>query len=296
MLGGIKVPEFLNAPPYKSEERKQKEVSDETAAQDAFETVDEKEDESFYENHCSLVNTVHKDLYDKKYFKCVKLPHNTAPAFEEYSSKYAAKRAVEEALREVYDAACDVFRTGSERCPLDTVAEYYHKILFRYFAAFGNQLQEFCEATDQLLVFREIQGILDGFKPAMKKELTRELEDDRDFYKMYKFDYFLDQIELEELDTRGYREGVLSIFEAVFTDSITYTAPDVITSIDEIERDVYERMKTFYRVAQSFYHQTLEALENELELLGKKLGPIQEEETVKEYLVRMLNTIKASEE
>jgi hypothetical protein len=139
---------------------------------------------------------------------------------------------------------------------------------------------------------KEIDGLVRGCGEYMKKEMTAELADNRDYYKLYDFDYFCNQVDIEENDSSLEENPVWHFLETVIAETKTYTFADVFASREEIEKDVNHNAEAFYKVAEDTFQERIRELEEKINLVGQGLDDMEKEENIAQYLVRM--TKKAS--
>lgn len=242
----------------------------------------------FYEQHSSLTNAVHKALYNTQYYRYYVLPTEDLSVFEEYSTEGDAKKAAAECIRKTYDAGSEMFDAHSEKCLMKDVVLYYGNVLQKYFGSFKNELENYCSSVGKQDVYEKIKDLAGNCKTFMQKALTRELEENRDYYEMYKFDYFVDQVKINEFDSSvGDTDIVISILETFFINTKTYTVSDIFTPQQEMEKDVNNRANSIHRVAKKCFGELVSDIESSMELLGRKLEPMEEEESIQAYLERM---------
>lgn len=243
----------------------------------------------FYEEHSSLANAVHRRLHDVEYYNYYSLPMAEISLMEDYRTEDAAKKAAAKYLRTTYDAGSALFDAKNENCIMKDLVSFYENMTQGYFDSFEKELQDYCESAGKQDIYEKVKGIVKNCKATMQEALSEELEESKDYYEMYKFEYFADQVDIEEFDTSiGDDDMLMSIIETLFMDTRSYSITDFITPIDEMGKDVNARANTFHKVAQKCYNELVVSdIEGNMELLGKELEPIKDKESIGEYLKRM---------
>ena len=104
---------------------------------------------------------------------------------------------------------------------------------------------------------------------------------------MYQFDYFMDQVEMEEHDNRISDGGLLRALEALTGGSIQYTITDIHSAISEMEDDINDHANTFFNTAQSEYQYYCQEIEELIQEIGNDFSKRKEDESVSGYLQRL---------
>ena len=125
--------------------------------------------------------------------------------------------------------------------------------------------------------------------PYLRKGLHDELAESSDFYEMYDFQYFVDQVDIEEFDSSIETDFLFSILENIFTETKTYNVSGVFSSFMEIEQDANDKAGTLHNEAKSLFRELLVGISGILDEIGKDL-PESDEKTTGDYLKRILRT------
>ena len=104
---------------------------------------------------------------------------------------------------------------------------------------------------------------------------------------MYQFDYFMDQVEIEEHDYRISEGGFLRALETLAGGSIQYTITDIHSAISEMEEDINDHANTFFNTAQSEYQYYCQDIEELIQEIGSDFSEQKENESVSDYLQRL---------
>ena len=101
-------------------------------------------------------------------------------------------------------------------------------------------LQKLYELHRKSDCFRTFKDKITHSSKNLLELFQTELSDNTDYYAMYRFQYFLDQVEIEEHDYRVMEGGFWRSLETLISGSIQYTISDIHTPISEMEGDLNE--------------------------------------------------------
>jgi hypothetical protein len=277
-IEGIDIPESVD--------EEKEDFAERTAAKSGY--------DFFYENHSPLANAFHSDfrLRHRQFWENIFLPYNESIVSKDYHTMGEAKQAVREFLRKGYDEGNALFEVEGSKSLTRKVVAHYKEELETYYSLFSRELHDYCNTAGKMELLKEIDGLVRGCGEYMKKEMTAELADNRDYYKLYDFDYFCNQVDIEENDSSLEENPVWHFLETVIAETKTYTFADVFASREEIEKDVNHNAEAFYKVAEDTFQERIRELEEKINLVGQGLDDMEKEENIAQYLVRM--TKKAS--
>ena len=117
--------------------------------------------------------------------------------------------------------------------------------------------------------------------------ITYLLLDNRDYYSMYDYNYFLEQTSIEKHDFRVSDDVFFKLIETVVADNIEYTIEGIFDPINEMEKDVNDYANTFFGAALSKYKAYTDEIETLIDSIGHGLPPFNKDETINDYLERM---------
>ena len=172
----------------------------------------------------------------KNYYKTshIRLPYDFSAVNKAFNSKYTAKQKLTEYLRKPYNEALEIVNINSPKCVARETAKDYAEVIQGYFKQ--------TESEKQLL-----------------EKFNAELADNQDYYKMYDFDYFVDNVEIVKHDYRT-NDGILKFVESFLEGSIEYTYNGFMETVNEMEEDINKRITEFYKTAHEEYLAYLEEL------------------------------------
>ena len=143
---------------------------------------------------------------------------------------------------------------------------------------------------NQSHVFTKIKELTGHSHENLKKAFDAELLNSDDYYAMYDYSYFLNQTEIEEHDNRFSERGLFRSLETFIPDSIQYTIENTFAPINEMEKDLNDHAATFFNVAYQAYKDYVSNIETLLDAVGLGLSPMEENESIHDYLSRMLTS------
>ena len=205
--------------------------------------------------------------------------------FDSRSECTAAKKA---ALEKAYNEARRYISPGDSKCIAKAATEHYSKQIHDVFTPeVLDKLQNLCEIRKKTSLFQKLQEQIKQSKKALSSLFEAELHENADFYAMYQFDYFMDQVEMEEHDNRISDGGLLRALEALAGGSIQYTITDIHSAISEMEDDINDHANTFFNTAQSEYQYYCQEIEELIQEIGNDFSKRKEDESVSGYLQRL---------
>lgn len=192
------------------------------------------------------------------------------------------------ALEKAYNEARRYISPGDSKCIAKAATEHYSKQIHDVFTPeVLEKLQNLCEIRKKTSLFQKLQEQIKQSKKALSSLFEAELHENADFYAMYQFDYFMDQVEMEEHDNRISDGGLLRALEALAGGSIQYTITDIHSAISEMEDDINDHANTFFNTAQSEYQYYCQEIEELIQEIGNDFSKRKEDESVSGYLQRL---------
>lgn len=245
--------------------------------------------DDFAENHTELATAFHKALKIRRMIPRYSLPLNSSIASKFFTSKSECENAKKDALSKAYHKASDYVTPGNSKCFAKDATTYYCEILMDIFQPLMDDLQRLCSLTKNESLFKQIEDKVKNCKTNLNAAFEEELTDSADYYAMYNFDYFMDQVDVEEHDFCVSDDNTITkFFEALLTDNIQYTIPDILSTVREMEDDLNEHADTFFKAAHTEYENYVKKIEELIDMLGKNNMPaMNENESLKEYLSRL---------
>lgn len=242
--------------------------------------------DDFYEFHTPLATILHNKLKSYKLFNTYIAPYNSSVSGKFYKSKSECETVKEKYIRKAYDDAQRHFTSGSSTSIAKKTAEFYSKCIKSAFYDNRKKLEILCSIIGKSDEYNALDDKINKCHKNLLSEFDAELNDNRDFYNMYNFDYFIDQAYIEEHDYRISENALFRTVENLFTDSVKYTISNLHSVIHEIETDVDSNANTFYSTAFSIYNSYITEIEKILDIIGKELPDIDEGEEAEDYITR----------
>lgn len=244
--------------------------------------------DSFHESHSALATLFHNLLKTHRLYEHYHLPFNSSVMGTFYNSHSECNAAKKEALEKAYNKARRYVSPGDSKCIAKAATEHYSSHIHDVFTPeILEKLQTLCEIRQKAPFYQKLQDQIKHCKKDISSLLEAELLENADFYAMYQFDYFMDQVEIEEHDYRISEGGFLRALETLAGGSIQYTITDIHSAISEMEEDINDHANTFFNTAQSEYQYYCQEIEELLQEIGNDFSEQKENESVSDYLQRL---------
>lgn len=244
--------------------------------------------DSFHESHSALATLFHNLLKTHRLYEHYHLPFNSSVMGTFYNSHSECNAAKKEALEKAYNKARRYVSPGDSKCIAKAATEHYTSHIHDVFTPeILEKLQTLCEIRQKAPLYQKLQDQIKHCKKDISSLLEAELLENADFYAMYQFDYFMDQVEIEEHDYRISEGGFLRALETLAGGSIQYTITDIHSAISEMEEDINDHANTFFNTAQSEYQYYCQEIEELLQEIGNDFSEQKENESVSDYLQRL---------
>lgn len=243
--------------------------------------------DDFSENHSVLATAFHGLLKADRVRKDYRLPMDTSVAGTFFTSKAKCETAKKAVLKKAYDEAVQYITPGSSRCIVNTAVQHYSEHIGWCFSAVMDDLETYCQIVNKENIFREISEKIRNCNSHLRELFTKELSDNADYYKMYQFDYFMSQVDMEEHDYRVFEDFFSRMLETVLTDNVQYTITNITDSVFEMENDLNDYANTFFKTIHNDYLDYAAEIEELIDGIGKDLPEIKAGETLDDYLSRL---------
>mgnify|MGYP007112697476 FL=1 len=241
--------------------------------------------DSFHESHSALATLFHNTLKANRIYEVYSLPFNASVMKKFYNSRSECAAAKKTALEKAYNTASAYVTPGNSKCIAKYAATYYGTYIQELFAPqIMDALQKLYELHRKSDCFRTFKDKITHSSKNLLELFQTELSDNTDYYAMYRFQYFLDQVEIEEHDYRVMEGGFWRSLETLISGSIQYTISDIHTPISEMEGDLNEHAHTFFKAAHDEYRSYCREIEELLQQLGDNFRAKADEEALTDYL------------
>lgn len=260
-------------------------VSDEMA-EEAKKTAIKNGYDDYGEKNSPFATYFHNKLKSAIPFYNIHLPYSTSAASKRFKSKIAAQKELTELIKKPYDKAVNYITPGNSCCVAKTLSEQYAERIKAHFDPIAEQLKQLYSVKGKSDEYDKLYSLVNSAKKALYQAFETELNESSDYYRMYKFDYFVESVEIEKNDC-SYEESVFKIIERLVSDSVDYTYCGLFGTFSEIEKDLNDRVSSFYKYAYSEYKNFLRQIEEKIELLGDKLPEFSENEMIEDYITRI---------
>lgn len=213
---------------------------------------------------------IHK-LKCQKLFNSHRVSFDSTLARKSFKSKAECSNSKENCIRKAYDEANSYFISTSTNALSNEAAKYYSDNISSTLAPILPQLAAFSEQTNAQKHYALLCETIDQGYKNLLDEYTNELAENQDYYRMYKYEYFIDQVEIEEHDYRFSDNFFGKAIETLFTDSIEYTLSNLHETIGELNNDLEDHANTFYNTAYNIYKDYVKRIEKSIDSIVGKL-------------------------
>lgn len=242
--------------------------------------------DDYKDKNLPLATYFHNKLKNSFPFYGIRLPYNASIVSKRFKSKYTAEQELKETLKKPYDKAQSYLTVGNAISVSKTLSAYYSDFINNCFNPVIEQLKTLYSLKGKSENFNSLSELVRNSKKILLQKFEDELSNSADYYGMYKFDYFVDSVSIDKNDFR-VEKGFWGALEALVGDSIDYTYSDLYSTVCEMEKDVNDRLATFYKSAYAEYLAYLGKIEKEIEVLGSDLPEFNENEDIKAYITRI---------
>lgn len=270
--------------------------TDYSAASSSMEDATRKSNETTAEstvqaNQSPLTNAILKKLQTPPYSRTYFLPTDHVPLVQEFHSERECKNTAVQCLRKSYDFAQAHVTPGNEHCIAQETADYYVRVINHCFTPIIDSLEVYCQKANKDTVYKQLRSLLDQSERTLQLAFEKELRDSFDYYSMYQFNYFVDQIEIEEHDYRINEKGFFRLFETLVAQNIEYTFIGCLEAIGEMNLDLHRNLSTFFDAAYNEYNSLVSEIEFLTNVLGTELPELADDEEIDVYIRRVTSQV-----
>lgn len=198
---------------------------------------------------------------------------------ESYRSKATAKSAVRCVVDDAYGKANRIFKPGGKDCLASEAAKKYGRYLSQRVTPLLDRLDAVCVHDPQKKeVLSKLREKIARAESHLCEQFEEDLRENADYYKMYEKSYFIDKVEIEELDSgvdlfdSNLANGVARLF---FRD-VEYMATGLLEVMSELQDDMNSHAQMFFSSAHDEYRRFC----REIECIADELGRGVSDETL----------------
>ncbi|MDD6207424.1 MAG: hypothetical protein PUB10_02755 [Clostridiales bacterium] len=241
----------------------------------------------FSDTHSPLSSFFHRELKAVKLSRYYRLPFNNTATLETYHTKSECERARNACLEKAYDAANRYVSPGDSKNIAKDAATHYSDVIQQCFTPVIDHLKLLCHMTNHDTVFDQLSSLVKNSRKNLLALFEAELQDSSDYYRMYHFDYFLDQVDIEKHDYRVSDEGFFRLLETALCDHVEYSYKNAALAVNEMENDINDHAASFFNYAYTEYEHYTGEIEELIDSISKDLPTPEEEEDLAAYLTRI---------
>ena len=248
--------------------------------------------DDFSEQHSKLASLFHAAIPDNQYTHFCRLDVNhSAVSANFYINKIDARQMVQRVINKAYDQANALFDPTNNQSLSRKAAEWYAKQILNQGEGMVSRLHP-CRERSEFFAGRlsKLERLVSGCEKALRERFDQELRESSSYYEMYRRDYFLEQVEIEDHDynVNPFGSELLNGLTRLFFNDTQYTVKNLSETISELEEDARSHANTFFSCAYQMYRSYCREIETVAEEIGKelsddelqKLGLLRENRTV----------------
>lgn len=248
--------------------------------------------DDFQDQHTQLAGLFHKELNIERKPVIYRLPLDLQKATREYSSKYDCKKAIDSIIQKAYDKAGNYLTVGNSCSISKEMATFYSEHIHKTFDPHMVRLQQIASISKTQFAYDELKVLIQDSYKSLLNVFEQELLDSNDYYRLYKKQYFIDLVDINEYDARTCDTGIWGGLEKLLTDKIKYRmSPEISSSVQEMQKDLNDHCTTFFHAAHEEYYNYISEIEKKLDIIGLALPNPSQDENINRYLIRSCTTL-----
>ena len=247
--------------------------------------------DDFCENHTLFTSVIHEKL--KMFPLDFYCPIHAIGEgdYYEYDSRVECEEALYNRLKNAYDIANGYFDINSSKCFAVQAVEIYSERIENCFKPIVDELEMLCTIYNKSRLWESLNVLISNVKNNLMDVFNAEIADNKSYYAMYKFNYFIESTDI--IENEGYYvsdadDVIFSFLEKVMAPKSKFHYEGSLNSIMEMERDLNKNRVTFFNAVDNEYKKYVDRLEELIEQLSKVLPEMQVGEDMTTYLSRAL--------
>lgn len=229
--------------------------------------------DSFGETHNVFTTAVHEHLKINQcrsaFYTNFRLPLVT-DSYHMYKSRLECQNQRDKVLKKAYQLSEEYFDINSSKSILKKAVPFYVERITDTFQPIMAELERYSRLAGKTTEFEQLQALVAGCSQTFTKEFSEEITDNEEYYKMYRFQYFQDQVEIETHDNSiDYDDFTLNLFDKLLNRP-EYYCDGIFRVIQEMEEDVRDKADGFAGCAHSIYNAYVKRMEDVIAVITKQ--------------------------
>ena len=208
---------------------------------------------------------------NESYFKYHSLPVNEAVGQNDTFSYSDCNAARKKCINQAYSYASDRLSPANTCSISMDAASYYSQQLRMKLLPTLDYLKQLCSLVRLDMVYDMVIKAFQESEKDLLSKFKQELQENPDYYSLYKIEYFLEKVEIKENDYRYSEHPLGRLLERLITDNIEYTFEGAFESIQEMEDDLNKIAATFYKQAYITYTDYVSNVITIIEILDREI-------------------------
>lgn len=219
----------------------------------------------------SISGTYRNALECDAFTKYHSLPVLDAVGYNESYSYADCDAERRKCIKQAYNFAMDRLNTAKDTCIAKECANYYSQQLKAKLLPSLDYLKQLSDKVRLTMVYDTLYKLSQDSKDELLSKYNQELQDNPDYYSLYKIDYFIDKVEIKENDFRISEHPLGRFVERFVTKNIEYYFEGGYEAVMEMEDDLNKVLSTFYKQAHAKYLAYLSSLTPILDVLDREI-------------------------
>lgn len=218
----------------------------------------------------ALANKYHEKLKSDPLTFSVNLPYDISSLGSTYPSYSTCYSEAKSAISRAYEEANRYFDPKSKKSLAKECAKYYNNVIASAFKNKLPELEKLFQDVNKPEAYKKLCKLINSAKKKLKKIYNKELMEEAEFYQMYNFEYFMEQVEIVEMGNNTFDDNddfLGLVLRAIFSESKEYMVSDLYCSIREMESDLADHASIFYNFAHEEYVRYIGKIEKVLDCL-----------------------------
>ena len=195
-------------------------------------------------------------------------------------------------IKEPYNFAMDRLTTTKDVCIAKECARHYSQQLKSKLLPAMDYLKQLSEKVRLNMVYDTIYKLSQDAQEELLCKYNQELQDNPDYYSLYKVDYFIEKVEIKENDFRISENPLGRLVEKLITKNVEYYYEGGYEAVMEMEDDLNKVAATFYKQAHAKYLAYISSLSPILDVLDREIDTYcQDNIEVQNLKERLISTL-----
>ena len=220
----------------------------------------------------SLADAYLHALETDAYSKYLMLPMSDTIGPKESYTYTECNQARKHYIKLAYSVAMNHLTPTYEHNISYDAAHYYSKKIQKNLLLTIDYLKQLCSLVRLDMIYNLIYTFYSDSENELLCKFNQLLQDDPDYYSLYKIDYFIEKVEIKEKEGKISQHPIGRFLEKFSTKNIEYYYEGISESVSEMEDDLNKISSTFYKQAHAKYLSYIVSLIPIIEVLDREIN------------------------